>query len=128
MGSSSTLSLIHILPGEVDAHSLGRYLVIPDGFECPPVSGADQQHNKGDHHTRQNHIGRGVGKGRIAFEQVGAVGDGAQGVPLEECPEDLRKAQGGNGQIVGLEPQYRQSLSLIHISGPGSAPVQTAFS
>ena len=51
---------------------------------------------------------------RIALEQVGAVGDGAQGVPLEESPQDLGKAQGGDGQIVALQPQHRQSDQIRH--------------
>ena len=51
------------------------------------------------------HQGAEIGE---AFEQVGAVGDGAQGLPQEDGLDDLGKAQGGDGQIVALQPQHRQ--------------------
>ena len=42
------------------------------------------------------------------FEQVGTVGDGAQSVPLHDGADDLRKAQGGDGQVIALEAQHGQ--------------------
>ena len=45
----------------------------------------------------------------IATLGFGAVGDGAQLIPLEHRPDDLAEAQGGNGQIVAFQPQHRQA-------------------
>ena len=37
---------------------------------------------------------------------VGAVGQGADGVPLDEGADDLREPQGGDRQVVALQPQH----------------------
>ena len=50
-----------------------------------------------------------VGEDGEALDHVGAVGDGAQLIPLEHGADDLGKAQRSDGQIVALEPQHRKS-------------------
>ena len=110
--------------GQVDAHGLGGHLILPDGLEGPAIGGVDQQHHDPDAHCHQqeghkggkaqHHLPIGVldveaGEGGKALQRVGAVGDRAQPVPLEDGPDDLRKAQGGDGQVVALQPQHRQA-------------------
>ena len=110
--------------GQVDAHGLGGHLVLPDGLKGAAVGGVDQQHDDGDADHRHQHGDKGrqaehhlaggvldveVGEGGETFQHIGAVGDGAQGLPLENGAEDLRKAQGRNGKVVALEPQDRQA-------------------
>ena len=82
----------------------------------------DQQHNQGDADDRYQEGHKGaqpqkhltgsvfdveVGKGGEAFEHIRTVGNGAESLPLENGPEDFRKAQGGNGKIVALQPKHR---------------------
>ncbi len=115
---------IPLVLGQVDAHGLGGHLILPDGLEGPAIGGVDQQHHDPDAHCHQqeghkggkaqHHLPIGVldveaGEGGKALQRVGAVGDRAQPVPLEDGPDDLRKAQGGDGQVVALQPQHRQA-------------------
>ena len=115
------------MAGEVDAHGLGGHLIVPDGLEGPAVGGVDEQQDAADAQRPQQEGHEGgqaqgkarqldveAGEGGEALEGVGAVGDGAQFVPLEDGPDDLAEAQGGDGQIVGLQPQHRQSDQPRH--------------
>jgi hypothetical protein len=42
---------------QVDAHGLGRHLVVPDGLEGPAVGGVDEQHNTSDTQRRRTPSG-----------------------------------------------------------------------
>ena len=94
---------------QVDAHGLGGDLVVPYGLEGPAVGGIHQHHDDGDAQAGYRKGEEHAGEGGEAAQQVGAVGDGPQGVPLEEGPDDLRKAQRGDGQVIAFEPQHRQA-------------------
>ena len=117
------------MAGQIDAHGLCRHLIIPDSLESPAVGGVDQQHDHRHAHPRQqkryeggqpqDHLAVGIldieaGEGGEVLQGVGAVGHRAEGVPLENGPDDLREAQGGNGQIVGLQTQHRQADEPRH--------------
>ena len=103
---------------QIDAHGLRRHLVVTDGLERAAIGGVhqhddqnnghrgDQHRHKGGHAERPNLEVADTGK---ALQQVGAVGHGTQLAPLEDGADDLRKAQRGDGQIVALQPQYRQT-------------------
>ena len=118
------------MPGQVDAHGLGGHLVVPDGLEGPAVGGVHQQDDKGDAHGGQQHGDKGGQAdgspaqlelegvdAHKAFQGVGAVGDGPQLAPLEDRPDHLGKAQGGDGQVVGFQPQHRQADQPGHQGG-----------
>ena len=112
------------MPRQVDAHGLGGHLIVADGHEGAAVAGVNQRHNQRDAHARdeerhqcgqvQRHFALGVfdveiiERGKQA-QHVGAVGDRAQLIPLEDGADDLRKAQRGDRQIVALEAKYRQA-------------------
>lgn len=65
-----------------------------------------------------------MAKVRITFEQVGAVGDRAEGVPLEERAEDLGEAERRDGEVVGLQPEHRQTNEVRHQRGDQAADEQ----
>ena len=107
---------------KIDSHSLCRHLIVPDGLECPPIGRVYQQHNQPDGHRGNQHRH----KGRQAdgcsthcqlegaythkvFQQVGSVGHRSQLAPLHDSPQDFRKAQRCNRQIVAFQPQHRQA-------------------
>ena len=109
---------------QVDSHGLRRHLVVPDGLKGAAVGGVDQQndqrntdnrHKEGDKRTQpQNHLPRPVfdieiGEGGEALDHVCAVGDGAEGLPLENRPENFGKPQCGNGEVITFQPQNRQT-------------------
>ena len=106
------------MPEEVNAHGLGSHLVVPDGLEGPAVGGVHQQDDNQDTDGGNEHGEQGVQledgaadldldvvEVGVLAQQVGAVGDNAQAVPLEHRTDNLRKAQGGDGQVVALQPQ-----------------------
>ena len=110
--------------GEVHAHGLRRDLIVADGLEGAAVGRIDEQDNKENADTgKQNRHDRTqaeeylagsirdveVRKRRIALEDVGAVGNLAERLPLENGAQDLSKAERGDGQIVALEAQNRQT-------------------
>ena len=100
---------LHLVLGQVDAHGFGGDLVIPDGLEGPAVGGVDEQHDKADtdgRHDEREQNGVEVGE---LLQQVGGVGQGAHLLPLDDGAHNFGKAQGGNGQIVTLELQHRQT-------------------
>ena len=118
--------------GEVNAHGLRRHLVVPDGLEGPAVGGVDEQDDHGDADPRQQEGREGgkaqhrlpgavcnieAGEGGEVFQGVGPVGDGPQLIPLEHRPDDLAKAQGGDGQIVAFQPQHRKADEPRHGGG-----------
>ena len=120
------------MPGEVDAHGLRRHLVVPDGLEGPAVGGVDQQDDDRHADPRQKEGREGgqpqhrlpggvgdveAGEGGEVFQGVGPVGDGPQLIPLEDGPDNLAEAQGGDGQVVALQPQHRQSDEPGHGGG-----------
>ena len=93
---------------QVDAHRLRRDLILADRLKGASIGGVDQQHHDPDAHCHQqeghkggkaqHHLPIGVldveaGEGGKALQRVGAVGDRAQPVPLEDGPDDLRKAR-----------------------------------
>ncbi len=103
---------------QVHAHGLGRRFIIADSLERAPIGGVDQQHNQRDAHTRNHkghergqihhHLPLGIadikaGEGRELMQHVGAVGNRAQLIPLEDSTDDFSKAQGGDGQIVAFQ-------------------------
>ena len=49
-----------------------------------------------------------VERGKQA-QHVGAVGNRAQLIPLEDGADDFRKAKGGDGEIVAFKAQHRQA-------------------
>ena len=117
------------MAGQIDAHGLCRHLIVPDSLESPTVGGVDQQHDHRHAHPRQqkryeggqpqDHLAVGIldieaGEGGEVLQGVGAVGHRAEGVPLENGPDDLREAQSGNGQIVGFQTQHRQADEPRH--------------
>ena len=103
---------------QVDAHGLRGDLVVPDGLERAAVGGVDEQHDEPDAHARDEERHHGVQFQRAQMEareacevveQVGAVRDGPQLLILDDGADDLRKAEGRDGQVVGFEPQHRQA-------------------
>ena len=112
------------MPRQVDAHGLGGHLVVANGHEGPAVTGVNQRHNQRNAHARDQERHQGgqvqrhlslrifdveiIERGKQA-QHVGAVGDRAQFIPLEDGANDLRKAQRGDRQIVALEAKHRQA-------------------
>ena len=109
---------------QADAHGLRRHLVVPNGLKGAAVGGVDQQNDQGNANDRhkegneraqpQHHLPRAVfdieiGEGGETLDHVCAVGDGAEGLPLENGPQDFGEAQCGNGEIVAFQPQNRQT-------------------
>ena len=109
---------------EVDAHGLGGDLIVADGLEGAAVGRVNHQQDDADEDGDQNEIGPGMAKVRITFEQVGAVGDRAEGVPLEERAEDLGEAERRDGEVVGLQPKHRQTNEVRHQRGDQAADEQ----
>ena len=109
---------------EVDAHGLGGDLIVADGLEGAAVGRVDHQQDDADENGDQDEVGPGVAKVRITFEQVGAVGDRAEGVPLEERAEDLGEAERRDGEVVGLQPEHRQTNEVRHQRGDQAADEQ----
>ena len=103
---------------QVDTHGLSCDLIVTDGLKGTTIGrvhqqnddsnadGSDQEGEDGvqlvDHTA---HLDLHVVEVGVLTQQVGAVGDLAQAVPLEEGTEDLCKAQGSNGQVVTLQTE-----------------------
>ena len=103
---------------QINPHGLGGYLVVPDGLERSAIGGVDYQSNDPDADAREDERHHGVQFQRAQMEvrkvcevaeQVGAVRDGPQLFVLHHGADDLGKAQGGDGQVVGFESQHWQS-------------------
>ena len=88
--------------GQVDTHGLSRHLIVTDRLESPPVGGIDQHDDQGNADPRCDKVKEKALIAGITAQQVGSVGDGSEFVPLENSPDDLRKAQRGDRQIVAL--------------------------
>ena len=100
----------HLVSGQIDAHGFCCHFVIPDGLEGTAVGGVDQQHDQGDAYAGHQIVGHGgVEVPGTRRKHVGAVGEGAQLIPLEDSTDDLRKAQRGDGQVVALQAQDGQA-------------------
>ena len=97
------------MPEQVHPHGLGGDLVVPDGLEHPAVGGIDEQQDDGDADPRHREGEQHRTELGVGFEHIGAVGDGTQLVVLDHRPDDLRKAQGGDGQVVAFQLQHRQA-------------------
>ena len=54
-------------------------------------------------------LGNQGAEGGKTLEQVGPIGDRTQGLPQEHGLNDLGKTEGGNGQVIALEPEDRQT-------------------
>ena len=95
--------------GQIDTHGLRSDFIITDGLERTAIGGVNQHHDNGDTDARYHErIQHGL-EGREISEQVGAVGQRAQLIPLEYRTDDLRKAQSRDSQIIALQTQYRQT-------------------
>ena len=95
--------------GQIDTHSLRCHLVIADSLEGTTVGRVDDQHDNTDadagNNEREQHA---VEVGELP-QQVRGVGQRAHLVPLDDSAHDLSEAQRGNGQIIGLQLQHRQT-------------------
>ena len=99
----------HLMLRQVDAHGLRGDLIIPDGLEGPAVGGVYDQHDDGDAQPRHNDVGVEALEGGVLPQGVGAVGEGGEALILDEGADDLREAQGGDSQIVALQPQHGEA-------------------
>ena len=94
---------------KVDAHGLSRHFIVADRLEGAAVGGVHQQHDARDKRAGKQHVRACTGEIGIALEQVRAVGDGTERVPLEEGAQDLGEAERCNGEIIALETQHRKT-------------------
>ena len=103
-------------------HGLRRHLVLAYGLEGAAVGGVYEQHDDEDAHRGHEHRHEGgkgylcpadvegeVGEARVAAQDVGAVGDGAELLPLEDGLDYLGKAERRDGEVVALEPEHGQA-------------------
>ena len=70
---------------QVDPHRLRRDLIIADRLKCSAIGRVDQKHDQRDAKSRENNREQRRFVGREFTQNVGAVGDRSQRVPLEKC-------------------------------------------